>query len=142
MNMMLEIIMMLERAVLIMMVFRMMRRNSVWSLTVVNNRTSSFDNDFCDDSFDYYAGNNDCGEHDDDDDDKCLVLDSKWSMAVRKSEGSASELEMQTSDAPYSTCHDYTQMSKSYSSCQTLRTNLIQNLTRDQKVRSHKPITI
>ena len=97
---------------------------------MVNHRTSCDDDDLGDDSFDYYAA--------DDDDDKCLVLDSKWSMAVRKSEGSASELEMQTSDAPYSTCHDYThmsksystchdytQMSKSYSSCQTLRTNLI-----------------
>ena len=58
MIMMLEMIMMLKRAVLIMMVFRMRMGKSVWPLTVVNNSTSCDDDDFGDDSFDYYAENN------------------------------------------------------------------------------------
>ena len=78
MIMMLEIIMMLKGAVLIMMVFRMMGRKSVWPLTVVNHRTSCDTDDFGDDSFDYCAENYDCGDHDDDDD-KCLAFDSgQW----------------------------------------------------------------
>ena len=46
MIMMLEIIMMLKRAVLIMMVFRMRMGKGVWPLTVVNNSTSCDDDDF------------------------------------------------------------------------------------------------